>query len=153
MRNQKWSKYKRCLCVLWPLPPSWRGWEEPIWGIVSLIFTFSLFPYILIFFHFLSSSYLQITEGRGGCSVISFSILRGPTQPYSGWKTPQKKLLTGLILPTDLCNALLQDTFAVFVYLVDPHKFVQKLVFDGLAWCWNFRSLDKWYIVIFLFCS
>ena len=44
-----------------------------------------------------------------------------------------KKLLTGLILPTDLHDAVQQDTFAVFVYLVDPHKFVQKLVFDGLA--------------------
>ena len=136
------------VCFVAP-PPSWRGCEEAIWGIVRLIFTFSLF----ISLKYLFTCFLSKPQKNKKKDVFSHLLPHVCilTNSISWGKYPEKGYKW---MPT----IMVKTTHLIFV--MPSHsvctrfdKFVQKWVFDGLAWCWNFRSLDKWYIVVFLFCS
>ena len=109
MRNEKWIKYKRCLCVLWLPLLLGEGAKRQYGDCPSHLHFSTSFKYL--FTCFLSKSQ------------------RDKNVPNSGEKQPEKGNWGFTSEKTTLliCDAIPQGSFAVFVKdVIDLHKFVQK---------------------------
>ena len=108
MRNEKWIKYKRCLCVLWLPLLLGEGAKRQYGDCPSHLHFSTSFKYL--FTCFLSKSQKDKNVPNSWENLL-----------WEIGHLPQKK--TTLLI----CDAIPQGSFAVFVKdVIDLHKFVQK---------------------------